>query len=116
MRITDWVALISYPGIIVNLLVISYHILGSFHVQLRNRILLWIVVFTAEAVLALGGAITLFFYNRIMYVAVGLQTPLWVSDASAIFWAFLFQSLTCISYLYLSKNTKRYINLERKRK
>lgn len=114
MRITDLIGYISYGGIIINLLVISFHLNRSFGVQIRHRILLWIVVLTSASAFTLCGAIMLFFYNRIHYVSNGLPTPQWVSDTSVYFWLSFFLSLSGISFLLLTRRTKSYINLERK--
>lgn len=116
MRTTDLIAFISYAGIVVSSLIISFYLNRSFGVQIRNKILLWIVIFSSWASLSLCGAVAFFFYNRLSYTSKGIPTPQWVTDTSSYFWLSLFLSLGSIAVLMLTRQTRRYINLERKKR
>lgn len=111
MRTIDVIGLVSYVGIVLNLIAIAFQMFKSVRVQLRNKILLWIFVLTAWAVLSLASVVGLLFYNRFEFLAQGETTPQWISDTSVMLWLSLFLALTGISYLYYSENTKKYIPL-----
>lgn len=113
MRLIDLIGLISYAGIVVNLVFIAFNLNRSMGVQIRNNVLLYIVVFVISSTISLCGAVALFFYNRIEFIAQGKVTPIWVTDTSVYFWAWFFLSLTGISWLYLSKNTRRYFKIRK---
>lgn len=115
MRITDLLAIIAFPGIILNAIYIAYQIIGSFRVQIKHGIILRIVVFVSTSVLSLGAAVSLLFYNRITYTTQGISTPQWVTDMISFLWFGLFLSLTGITWLYATSSTQKYFPL-RKRK
>lgn len=115
MRTIDIFGLAAYLGIVINMVFIAYNLNKSVQLQIKHRILLWNVLFTSNVVTSSIGAIGLFFYNRLVYISQGEQTPLWVTDASVYFWIWLCLSLTGISYLYGSRNMRKYIPLGKKK-
>lgn len=115
MRITDLIAIIAFPGIALNAIYIAYQIIGSFRAQVKHRIILRIVPPVSAAVLFLGSAVGLLFYNRLAYTTQGLATPQWVTDTISYLWFGLFLSLTGITWLYATNSTQKFIPIGKRK-
>lgn len=116
MQITDLLALISYPGIIVNVIFLAYQFSASFVVQIRARILLWSTALAFIAILTVGSIVSFQFYGRLYYVVNGMQNPSPVSTPVSISWFVLFLTLTGLSLLYGLKKDQRFIRLGKNRR
>lgn len=115
MQITDLLALISYPGIIINVVFLAFQFSASFVVQIRSRILLWSTVFAFIAIVSVGAGFSLQFYSRLYYIINGITSPSPISTPLSIVWFVLFLALTGLSLLYGTKKDQRYIRLGKRK-
>lgn len=110
MRIIDVLAFIAYPVIVVNLVLMVWYMSSSFIFQIRNRILLTLMLFIYVVAIAWGAQQIVNLYRRYEVVFAGAE-PTSTSTQFILLQIVIAIGLSGINYLLYTRQTDKFIPL-----